>query len=104
MKKCKIVEKEKAFCMKMQADELFENAEKESILVQGIVDLYGITQNDEIILVDYKTDFVQNENELILKYSNQLEIYKNALEEAINKKVSEMYIYSLYLNKEIKIK
>ena len=32
-----------------------------------------------------------------------LELYKEALEGATNKKVSEVYIYSLTLNKEIRI-
>ena len=30
-------------------------------------------------------------------------LYKKALESALNKKVEDVYIYSLYLNKEIKI-
>ena len=58
-------------------------------------------ENDEIILVDYKTDFVENDKQLILKYKKQLDLYKKALEEGICKKVKEVYIYSLYLNKEI---
>ena len=33
----------------------------------------------------------------------QLEIYKRALEEALNRKVDKIYIYSVYLNKEIEI-
>jgi ATP-dependent helicase/nuclease subunit A len=56
-------------------------------------------------LVDYKTDYVKNndEEELKNKYRVQLELYKQALVEATNKKVEEVYIYSLYLNKEIKM-
>ena len=102
IKKCKIIEKEKAFCTKLQAKEIFEEAENEEILVQGIIDLYGIDEKNNIILVDYKTDFVENgkENELIQKYEKQLQIYKEALEKSYNLKVAETYIYSLYLNKE----
>ena len=37
----------------------------EDILVQGIIDVYGITKNRDIILADYKTDFVENEIELV---------------------------------------
>ncbi len=103
IKNAKIVEKEKAFCREMLAKEIFEDATDETILVQGIIDLYAITQDDNIILLDYKTDFVENEETLIKKYYNQLKIYKQALEEALNKKVEEIYIYSLYLNKELKI-
>ena len=105
IKNAKCVEKEKAFCIKMSAKDIYENTTDESILVQGIIDLYAITENEEVILVDYKTDFVEygNEQLLIEKYKNQLKIYKKALEEALDKKVTDVYIYSLYLNKEIKL-
>lgn len=76
---------------------------KERILIQGIIDLYYVNKNDGIVLVDYKTDYVANNNEqeLIEKYKSQLQIYKNAIEEALNKKVERIYIYSVYLNKAI---
>ncbi len=102
LQKCKI-EKEKAFCIKIKAKEIFEEALDESILVQGIIDLYGITQNNEIILVDYKTDFVEKEEELKFRYERQLSLYKQALEGAFCQQVNEVYIYSTYLEKEIKL-
>ncbi|MFR5683845.1 MAG: hypothetical protein ACLUD1_07320, partial [Clostridia bacterium] len=64
---------------------------------------YYISKQDELILVDYKTDFVKEENELILKYHEQLKIYQRALEKALNRKVNHIYLYSVYLNKEIEI-
>ena len=103
LRECKSIEKEKAFCVKIKASEIFENATNEEILVQGIIDIYGIKENGEIILADYKTDYVEEEIELVKKYQKQLEIYKDALEKGLNKKVEEVYIYSLYLNKEIKL-
>ena len=53
----------------------------------------------------YKTDYVENNNEQSLKdkYNIQLEIYKKALEESLNRKVDKVYIYSTWLNKEIEI-
>ena len=39
--------------------------------------------------------------ELIEKYKVQLEIYKTALEEALQRKVDKVYIYSTYLDKPI---
>ena len=105
LRKANIIEKEKAFCLKMNAKEVFEDAKEETILVQGIIDLYAVFDDGKIILIDYKTDFVENGNEQVLveKYKKQLSIYKRALEDALDKKVEEVYIYSLYLNKEIKI-
>ena len=105
LKTAKLIEKEKAFCLKLNAKEVFKEAEDETILVQGIIDLYAVLEDEKILLLDYKTDFVENGNENILieKYKNQLKIYKQALEESLGKKVEEVYIYSLFLNKEIKI-
>ena len=71
--------------------------------MQGIIDLYYITKDEELILVDYKTDKVKEEAELIEKYKIQLDIYKKALEKALKRKVDSVYIYSTNLGKEIKI-
>ncbi len=105
IRKCVKIEKERAFCIKIKASDVFEEAENEEILVQGIIDLYAIDEKNNVILLDYKTDYVENGNEnlLVEKYKKQLKIYKNAIESALNLNVSEVYIYSLYLNKEIKM-
>ena len=99
----KQVYKETPFYTYINTKEIYNTENEENILVQGIIDLYYITKDDEIALVDYKTDYVENEEELIEKYKIQLEIYKKALEEALNKKVKETYIYSIGLNKAIKL-
>ena len=101
VRKANLVEREKPFYITIPAEEIY--AKEEEILVQGIIDLYYINSKDELILVDYKTDYVQRECELIEKYSKQLELYKRALEEALTKKVNKIYIYSTYLDKEIVI-
>ena len=78
----------------------------ENILVQGIIDLYYINKNDELILLDYKTDYINKgeEDVLINRHKKQLMIYKQALENALNRKVDKVYIYSTVLGKEIEIK
>ena len=77
----------------------------ENILVQGIIDLYYIDKDGRLVLVDYKTDYVEagKENELVEKYKEQLYLYRDALEMALNRKVDRMWIYSLYLNESIVI-
>ena len=45
----------------------------------------------------------EKENELVEKYKEQLYLYKDALEKALNRKVDRMWIYSLYLNESIEI-
>ena len=105
IKEAKEVEQEKPFYLNIKAKEIYNNNSNDEILVQGIIDLYYITKDNELVLVDYKTDYVKNNNEQILKdkYNVQLEIYKRALEKALNREVNRVYIYSTYLNKEIEI-
>ncbi len=105
IKKAKNVYKEKSFCLEVEASRIFKNEDLAgNLLVQGIIDLYYEKENGNLVLVDYKTDFVKKDkNELIEKYKIQLELYKEALEKGTNKSVEEVYIYSLYLNKAIKL-
>ena len=105
LKTAKKVYKEKPFYINIPAKEIYENDIEEMVLVQGIIDLYYIDKNDNIILVDYKTDYVEKgqEEQLIEKYKKQLELYARAIKEATGKEVKQKYIYSTYLNKEIKV-
>ena len=106
LKEAKEIYKEKPFYLNISAKEIYEDKNvEENILVQGIIDLYYIDKNDNLVLVDYKTDYVPEgkENELIEKYSSQLDMYKKALEEALKRKVDKKYIYSIYLGKELEI-
>ena len=105
LKEAKEIYKEKPFYINVPAREIYEENCDENILVQGIIDLYYIDKDDNLKLLDYKTDYVEpgNEQELVKKYSKQLELYKEALEEALNKKVEKVYIYSVYLEKTIEI-
>ncbi len=105
LKNAKKVYKERPFFINIPAREMYDEDVEEEILVQGIIDLYYINQKDEIILVDYKTDYVENgkESELVEKYISQLELYQKALEESLQRKVGKTYIYSVYQGKEIEI-
>ena len=102
-KDAKEIYKEKPFLININADDIYNEKTDENVIVQGIIDLYFIDKDDNLILVDYKTDFVEEKNEidLINKYKEQLNLYKKALECALNRKVDKTYIYSLYLGKEI---
>ena len=101
----KRIYQEKPFYMYIPAREIYDVDFDEKIVVQGIIDLYYINDEGKIVLVDYKTDFVEDgkEEELINKYKTQIKTYKKAIEQAAGKTVDNCYIYSLYLNKEIKI-
>lgn len=105
MKTAKEINREKPFFINVPVKELYETKIEETILVQGIIDLYFIDKNDNLILVDYKTDYVpeNDENYLKEKYKEQLKLYARAMKEALKRTVKEVYIYSTYLDKEIKI-
>lgn len=105
LKNAKEYYQEKPFYINVPANQIYDEDIKENILVQGIIDLYFINENGQVVLVDYKTDYVENGNEIELvdKYKSQLNLYKQALENALGTKVDKVYIYSVYLDKEIEI-
>ncbi len=72
----------------------------DTILIQGIIDAFFI-EDGKIILVDYKTDNVKNESELIQYYYIQLELYKKAVEQITGMTVSQKILYSTKLGKDI---
>lgn len=98
LKEAKEIHKEEPFYINLPAKTIYKEAgEKENILVQGIIDLYYINKENKLILVDFKTDHIQKGEEYKLeeKYKVQLELYKQALEEALHKKVEKAMIYAL---------
>ena len=96
--------KEKQFVIGLKASEVYPDQDDshELILVQGIIDVF-FEEDGELVLLDYKSDIVKEESQLIDRYKVQLIYYKKALEQILDKKVKEMIIYSLYLGKEIKV-
>ena len=99
----KLLFREQPFVIARKASELEPQWQcEEDVLVQGIIDGYFI-EDEEIVLVDYKTDFVRRgeEQKLIDRYRVQLEDYAQALERMTGRKVKERYIYSFTLGKEI---
>ena len=101
----KEIHREQPFYINVPLKEIYGKDIDEEILVQGIIDLYFIDKTGEIILVDYKTDYVPNDddNYLIEKYKKQLQLYKRAIEQALDKSVAHTYIYSIFLGKKIEV-
>ena len=98
LKQAKEIHKEEPFYINVPAREIFdEAAEDEMILVQGIIDLYYVDKEGRLILVDYKTDYLPDGdvNKLEKKYKVQLDLYKKALEGALNQKVDKAMIWAL---------
>ena len=95
LRQAKEVHKEQPFYINIPAKDVVSEAEnsKKNILVQGIIDLYYIDKNDNLTLIDFKTDYISNEpnakEKILDKYKVQLEIYKTALEQALGRKVNK---------------
>ena len=77
---------------------------EETILIQGVIDAY-FYEGDDLVLVDYKTDYLEQgkERELAEKYEKQLSYYARALERLTGKRVKEKYIYSFGAGKALPV-
>jgi len=74
----------------------------ETIILQGAVDL-AFVEDNELVIVDYKTDNVKDVAVLYDMYHNQLEIYKDAMNKCTDYNVKECFIYSVKLEQSIKV-
>ncbi|MBQ7241877.1 MAG: PD-(D/E)XK nuclease family protein, partial [Firmicutes bacterium] len=107
-KKSKMLFKEESIAMEFPPSELYMGDKygdtKEGIIVHGIIDCY-FYEGDEIVLYDYKTDYVEKgiEAEIADKYKVQLSVYKRAIEAATGKVVKDAYIYFFFIDKELKL-
>lgn len=100
--------KEKAIDYNIKLKNLFKDeniSEDEKIMVVGIIDLFFENENGEIILLDYKTDYVTKENleEVKSRYKVQLDLYKSAIEDISGKKVTKKGLYLFGINEFVEI-
>ncbi len=97
----KQLKKEQPFVLGVDMKEVYpEDSTNETALIQGIIDVY-FEEDDGLVLLDYKTDFVNSPEELKEKYHGQLTYYAKALETLLGKNVKQKIIYSFRLHKEI---
>ena len=66
------------------------------MLIQGIIDVFFV-ENDEIVLLDYKTDVIDSLKSLWKRYEVQLDYYEEALQKLMKLPVKESFLYSFYL-------
>lgn len=99
-----VVKREISFNLNVPIKDIYnmENEVDDKIMLQGIIDLYFV-ENNKIVLVDYKTDNLNDEKEFVRKYSTQLNYYKLALEKITGMEVKESIIYSFKLKNTIKV-
>lgn len=82
--------------------ELTGEAAEEKIVVQGIADCVFV-EDRELVIVDYKTDTGVDAEALLDRYSAQLEIYREALSQALGMPVKETLLYSFFMNSTVKV-
>lgn len=82
--------------------ELMGEAAEEKIVVQGIADCVFV-EDGELVIVDYKTDTGVDAEALLDRYSAQLEIYREALSQALGMPVKETLLYSFFMNSTVKV-
>ena len=95
--------REQHFMQEVEYEMLFpedggDNVEK--VILQGIIDAF-IMEEEGIILVDYKTDRVRDGEELRNRYQKQIDLYSEALEQILGKKVKRRVLYSFSLGEEV---
>lgn len=82
----------------VKADEIYGNGFDDNVLIQGIADCV-FEEKGKLVLVDYKTDRVKDEKELLERYKKQIAFYKSAIEKTLQKPVKETVLYSFHLQK-----
>lgn len=104
--KAKRIGREIPFSLAKTAKELGLGESEESVIVQGIIDLF-FEEEDGLVLVDYKTDRTQEDGTLLPgvmeRYSAQLGFYQDALESITGKRVKGKYLYLLRSGREIRV-
>lgn len=97
---------EQPFVMSLPAKRIWPDAapdpeDDDDVLTQGIIDVFWI-EEDGIVLLDYKTDRVENSRELKDRYKVQLDLYREALSRRFpDLPVKETWIYSFWKNEAI---
>lgn len=93
--------KEQPFMLGLDASRVKpEFPEGETVLIQGIIDVYW-EETGGLVVLDYKTDRVEREEELVARYQTQLDYYGEALSKITGKRVKEKLIYSFHFHKII---
>lgn len=95
MRSCENVHREVMFGIPYQANLLLDEFKSEKdIYLQGTIDCV-IELDDELYILDYKTDRTESPKEMAEKYRVQLWCYGEAAERIFKKKVTKRIIYSL---------
>lgn len=93
--------REKTFIFAQQANKIFPVDSTESVVLQGVIDLLVIEDNSAKI-IDYKYS-VLNKESLVKKYSKQLLLYADAVEQVLNLPVSNKIIANIFTGEVVEV-
>lgn len=104
------VKREQPFSMLLSADEVFQDYpnQEDELLIHGIVDGY-LEEKDHLHIYDFKTDFILHPDDpaeidaIVQKYQGQLRLYQQAMTEALNKPVENVFLILLRVKRIINI-
>lgn len=100
LRKAEIRYLEMPFGLALPANYIFADADlaAEQIYLQGVIDCLFI-EDGEIVIVDYKTDRIDDVSELYDRYAGQLELYAYAVARIWNLPIRQKVLYSVRLGK-----
>ena len=119
LKTAQKVYREQRFNLLLPASEFTGNPDTakaldgETLLVQGVIDLFFVDGDGKLVLCDYKTDYLTDEElnnielareKLTERHAVQLRYYAKAIENIIGITPDKVCIYSLPLGRELDIK
>lgn len=94
--KARKVWRELPFSRLLTANRLYPKAEQEArIFTQGMMDVLFEEVDGGLVLVDYKTDHERDEHSLRTKYRMQMQLYTEAAETIVGRKLEEKYLMLL---------
>lgn len=74
----------------------------EGVFIQGVIDALFV-EDDGLVLLDYKTDWVQESAELAERYTVQLDLYAEAVERIFKQPVKEKYLYAFSTKEAVRL-
>ncbi|MGY3725350.1 DNA helicase/exodeoxyribonuclease V, subunit A [Granulicatella balaenopterae] len=107
LKNAQNVRREQAFSFILPAKNVFKDVTGEDdLLVHGIIDGYLVI-HDEIIVYDFKTDYLRDTpadiKRISDKYKGQLNLYAEALANSLQKPIAHKYLCLLTIGKNVEI-
>ena len=99
------LQREFRFSLLWDAEELYSDCSGEKLLMQGVVDCF-LEEQDGLVIIDYKTDYIKSKEELIKKrdyYAVQMEVYAKSLSKICGKPVKECILYFISIGEALSL-